>query len=81
MRYPETVDQRRRDFLVQASALGVALATLAPEAAQPDSLETDRLRIVHTPAMCFAPQYFAEDLLRVEGFSDVQYLSLGPQRA
>ena len=74
----EQFDHRRRHFLLQASALGAALATVMPDVAPADSpLETNRLRIVHVPAVCFAPQYFAEDLLRLEGFSDVQYLSLG----
>jgi NitT/TauT family transport system substrate-binding protein len=36
--------------------------------------ETTRIRLVQTPGMCQAPQYVAEDLLRSEGFTDVQYL-------
>jgi NitT/TauT family transport system substrate-binding protein len=36
--------------------------------------ETSTIRLVHDPAICLAPQYLAEDLLRVEGFSDVIYV-------
>jgi NitT/TauT family transport system substrate-binding protein len=36
--------------------------------------ETTTLRLVHVPGgTCFAPQYMAEELLRSEGFTDVQY--------
>jgi NitT/TauT family transport system substrate-binding protein len=36
--------------------------------------ETTRIRIIRTPAICFAPLYIAEELLRTEGFTDVQYV-------
>src|SRR6266511_1237441 len=37
--------------------------------------ETTRLRIAHSGrGICLAPQYVAEDLLRGEGFADLQYL-------
>ena len=32
------------------------------------------LRLVHAPSICFAPQYLAEELLRLEGFSEVSYV-------
>jgi NitT/TauT family transport system substrate-binding protein len=37
-------------------------------------LETTRLRVVQTPSMCQSPLYVAQDLLREEGFSDLQYV-------
>jgi NitT/TauT family transport system substrate-binding protein len=37
--------------------------------------ETTRLRLVRTTSICQAPQYIAEELLRGEGFSDVQYVT------
>jgi len=46
-------------------------------AAEP-ALETTTIRIVQTAGTCFAPQYLAEELLRVEGFSDVQYVTTVP---
>lgn len=36
--------------------------------------ETRRIRLVQTFAVCEAPQYVAEELLRGEGFTDVQYV-------
>src|SRR5262249_23598058 len=36
--------------------------------------ETTRLRVHHSLSLCLAPQYVAEDLLRAEGFTDVQYV-------
>jgi NitT/TauT family transport system substrate-binding protein len=42
--------------------------------------ETTRIRLVQTTGMCQAPQYVAEELLRSEGFTDVQYLKKeGPE--
>jgi NitT/TauT family transport system substrate-binding protein len=38
--------------------------------------ETSRLRLVKVPAMCLAPQYLAEELLHLEGFSEVEYVSV-----
>jgi NitT/TauT family transport system substrate-binding protein len=37
-------------------------------------LETTRLRVVQTPSMCQSPLYVAQDLLRQEGFSDLEYV-------
>ena len=36
--------------------------------------ETKRLRIARIPDNCYAPQYMAEEMLRGEGFSDLQYV-------
>jgi NitT/TauT family transport system substrate-binding protein len=36
--------------------------------------ETTRLRLLKFPSLCLAPQYVAEELLRAEGFTDIQYL-------
>jgi NitT/TauT family transport system substrate-binding protein len=36
--------------------------------------ETNAIRLGRTPAICIAPQYVAEELLRLEGFGDVQYV-------
>ena len=36
--------------------------------------ETTRLRVHHSQSLCLAPQYVAEDLLRGEGFTEVQYV-------
>ena len=66
----------RRKFLQ-----GLALASTAgvlgfgPRAvtAEP-TLETTTIRLVKIPSICQAPQYVAEELLKSEGFTDVQYI-------
>jgi NitT/TauT family transport system substrate-binding protein len=70
----------RRDFL-KTSALAGAGAILglpfeAPAAEPPP--ETTRLRLPKVPSTCTAPQYLAEQLLRSEGFTDVQYVESRP---
>jgi NitT/TauT family transport system substrate-binding protein len=66
---------QRRDFLRGASSLGAAalLGLPAPVSAEPPP-ETKKIRLLHAPAMCLAPQYIAEDLLRAEGFAEVEYV-------
>jgi NitT/TauT family transport system substrate-binding protein len=65
----------RRQFLESTSALGAAslLGYSRLAAAEPPP-ETKKIRLAHAPAICFAPQYLAEELLRLEGFSDVSYV-------
>jgi NitT/TauT family transport system substrate-binding protein len=66
----------RRSFIAGASVIGAA-ALLGPHRATAASAdpppETTRIRLVKS-SLCAAPEYIAEDLLRTEGFSDVQYL-------
>jgi len=38
------------------------------------SPETTRLRIPQIPSTCRSPEWIAEELLRTEGFTDVQYV-------
>ena len=67
----------RRRFLANSSALGAAsLLALPGLAATEPPPETKRIRLLHTPAICLAPQYLAEDLLRLEGFSEVEYVKM-----
>jgi len=55
--------------------LGAAtLLGLPRTAASEPSLEITKIRLVHAPAICFAPQYLAEELLRLEGFTEVEYI-------
>jgi NitT/TauT family transport system substrate-binding protein len=65
----------RRRFLAGAVAFG-ATSLLGPSrsAAADPPPETKRIRLVHAPAICLAPQYLAEDLLHLEGFQEVQYV-------
>jgi NitT/TauT family transport system substrate-binding protein len=66
---------RRRSFLKSALATGagVLLPTARARAAEPPP-ETPRVRFLKFPGLCLAPAYVAEDLLRAEGFTDVQYV-------
>src|SRR5688500_524188 len=40
-------------------------------------LETVRIRLSQIAGICIAPQYVAADLLKAEGFTDVQYVETG----
>jgi NitT/TauT family transport system substrate-binding protein len=68
---------RRRTFLQSASALGMTGVLGISEAvrAEPPP-EVKKIRLVHAPAICFAPQYLAEALLRLEGFTEVEYVEV-----
>jgi NitT/TauT family transport system substrate-binding protein len=66
----------RREFLRRVTIAATAgLVGMRPSrvGAEPPP-ETTRLRMVQIPSICQSPQYIAEDLLRAEGFTDVQYV-------
>lgn len=64
----------RREFVSGlAATAGLAGARAGPARAEP-APETTRIRLVQNPSMCQAPQYVAEELLRTEGFTEVQYV-------
>ena len=68
--------ENRRDFIQLLTATGMAgVAGFAssPARAEPPP-ETRRIRIGRIANNCYAPQYLAEDLLRGEGFSELQYI-------
>jgi NitT/TauT family transport system substrate-binding protein len=70
------VVQSRRRFLTTLSSAGAAgLAGLCarPALAEPPP-ETTRIRLAQIAGICVAPQYVAEELLRMEGFTDIQYV-------
>jgi len=64
----------RRSFLASTSALGAASLLRNSLAAGEPPPETNRLRILHSPGICLIPAYLAEELLRLEGFSEVEYV-------
>jgi NitT/TauT family transport system substrate-binding protein len=67
----------RRRFVANTSALGTASFLGLPRTALAERPpETSRVRLYRAPTTCFAPQYVAEELLRLEGFSDVEYVEL-----
>jgi NitT/TauT family transport system substrate-binding protein len=69
----------RREWLgglAVAGAAGMLGLSSGVVTAEPPP-ETTKLRLLKGPAICMAPQYVAEELLRGEGFADVQYIE-GP---
>jgi NitT/TauT family transport system substrate-binding protein len=72
----------RRYFLSSASALTAASMLGMPSIASAEPPpETTRIRLTHSPAICLAPQYLAEDLLRIEGFTEIEYVQLETEAA
>ena len=67
----------RRTFLQNSSALSVASMFGFPGGARAEPLpETTRIRLVASPAICLAPQFVAEPLLRLEGFTEIEYVKI-----
>ena len=62
----------RRQFALGAAANG-ALRFAGPVRAAEPPPETTRLRIAQIPSTCRSPEWIAEDLLRGEGFTHVEY--------
>src|SRR6185369_11709079 len=77
----------RRDFIQGMALTGsAALLGLNAQAARAEPPpETTRIRIHDAPITCFAPSYLAGELMKAEGFTDVQYvktdLNAGPDVA
>jgi NitT/TauT family transport system substrate-binding protein len=74
----------RREFVKGMAALAGSAGLLGydprPAAAEPPP-EITKIRLVHSPAICLAPQYLAEELLHLEGFSEVEYVKVGVEPA
>jgi NitT/TauT family transport system substrate-binding protein len=74
-------DCSRREFLVKFSALGVGacLGLDSGTASAEPPPETTTLKMIFDPgisAICYAPQFVAEELLRAEGFKNIRYVKL-----
>ena len=77
--------QTRRRLLTDLAFVGVAglggigLSSLSgsgqSHASEPPP-EITTIRLAKTPITCVAPQYVAAELLRIEGFTDIQYVGL-----
>jgi NitT/TauT family transport system substrate-binding protein len=69
----------RRRFLSTLALAGAAgLVRAPPSLAAEGAIETTTVRIVKIPAICLAPQYVGEQLLRAEGFTDIRYVDVPP---
>jgi NitT/TauT family transport system substrate-binding protein len=69
----------RRRFVsgLVAGATG-SLPPLGPGSASAEPPpETRRIRLIRIPSICRAPQYVADDLLRGQGFTDIEYIRKG----
>jgi NitT/TauT family transport system substrate-binding protein len=75
--------QTRRRFLAGLSLAASAGLVRAPQLlAGEGGLETTSVRLAKKiPVLCNAPQYIADELLRAEGFTDIQYVTSGPGAA
>ena len=77
----------RREFMKDVALTG-AVSTMGYAcellAAEPPP-ETRRIRVQDAPITCFAPLYVAEELLKAEGFTEIEYvktsLAEGPGKA
>jgi NitT/TauT family transport system substrate-binding protein len=68
--------QSRRHFLTTLSAAGAAGLIGARESLADDGPpETTTIRVHSDPSICVAPVQIARALLRVEGFTDIRYIS------
>jgi len=67
----------RRTFLrgIAATTAVTTLGRPRPAGAEPPP-ETTRLRLAQISGICVAPQYVASELLQLEGFKDVQYVTI-----
>ena len=69
----------RREFVKGVGALAASAGLLGYDLraarAEPPP-ETTRIRLVRVPVICLAPMYLAEELLRMEGFSSVEYVDI-----
>ena len=72
--------QSRRNFVASASLAAIALG-LRGALADEGPPETTTIRLRRDPAICVAPWYIAENLLRAEGFTDIRYVpvQVGPE--
>jgi NitT/TauT family transport system substrate-binding protein len=64
----------RRRLLATLSSAGAAnLFGAGASLAQEAPPETTRLRLIKSPSICWTPQCIADQLLRMEGFTDIRY--------
>lgn len=76
--------RQRRHFLTKLALAGAAtIIGLRPRSAAAEAPpETTRIRIHDSAITCFAPEFIAEEALKLEGFTEVEYvktpLAAGP---
>jgi NitT/TauT family transport system substrate-binding protein len=76
------ITSTRRRFVAGLSLAGAGVVYVPKLLAGEDRPETTAVRLAKKiPVLCNAPQYIADELLRAEGFSDIQYVVSGPGAA
>jgi NitT/TauT family transport system substrate-binding protein len=72
------MNQSRRRVASGLALLGAGnvLGLWSPPAAAEPPPETTKIRLLRSNSVCWAPQYMAEELLRAEGFTEVQYVAI-----
>ena len=67
----------RRDFISGiAAAAGGSLLLPASMCAAEGAPETTSITLAKSPALCNAPQFIAEELLRAEGFTEIRFVEM-----
>ena len=76
MNGPNVKNINRREFFYATSLMSATVLLGLPTltSAEPPP-EITKIRLAKVPAICLAPQYLAEELLRLEGFSQVEYVA------
>src|SRR5215472_6054572 len=67
---------RRRFIGGIGAAAGASFLRPASVSAADGTLETTSVTLAKTPALCNAPQFIAEELLRAEGFTEVRFVEV-----
>jgi NitT/TauT family transport system substrate-binding protein len=74
-----SIVQSRRHFLAALSSITAAAVTRSSRSfAQDAPPETTTIRLAKNDGICIAPQYIANELLRLEGFTDIQHVTRLP---
>jgi NitT/TauT family transport system substrate-binding protein len=68
------IQNRRRFMATLSSAAAAGLLGASKGLGEEAPLETTRIKLYDWSGVCIAPQFVAEELLKSEGFTDVQYL-------
>jgi NitT/TauT family transport system substrate-binding protein len=76
------ITHTRRRLITTLSWAGAGFVLGPKPLAGEERPETTTVRLAKKiPVLCNAPQYIADDLLRAEGFRDIQYVVSGPGAA
>ena len=72
----QSTQTRRRLLATLSSAMAAGVIGDARVSAQEAPPETTTIRLAKIPGICVAPQYVAEELLRTEGFTNIEYVDI-----